>query len=157
MDILLISLEILWVVVKKLIQLAAIIFPLMIVVELLRHLRIIEWLEPICAPVMSLFRMTPRTVVPLLAGILFGILYGAGLLLDEKRKSGFTARECFLIGFFLIICHSIEDTLVLAVVGGNFFLLFFGRLLLAIGLTWLLSRLWREPKVDVSENTNKRS
>lgn len=83
-------------------------------------------------------------IVPLAAGVVLGIVYGAGILIQEAREGRMTRRELFRLGLFLSTCHAvIEDTLLFVVVGADPFWLLLPRIFLAFAATALLARLPR--------------
>ena len=84
--------------------------------------------------------------VPLFTGIFLGIAYGAGIIIRVAQEKRLPKRELFLMGLFLATCHAVvEDTLIFAVIGGSLPVMLGVRLLLALLLTGLSARLWREP------------
>ena len=74
----------------------------------------------------------------LFSGLLLGITYGAGILLNEKEK--LTDKELFFIGTFLLISHSlIEDPALFIIFGANLWALISIRLVLSITLASLFT------------------
>jgi hypothetical protein len=83
--------------------------------------------------------------MPLLAGFIFGIVFGASLIISSSREQQLDKRQVFLISLFLATCHGIvEDTGLFVVIGANFWWITIPRLLLAVLLTGLISRLYPE-------------
>jgi len=77
----------------------------------------------------------------LVAGLVLGIIYGAGILIHKARAGHMGPRERFLLSLFLCPCHTvIEDTLLFVVVGGQGAWILWPRLLVAVLATALLSR-----------------
>lgn len=53
-------------------------------------------------------------------GVILGITYGAGILINEYEKNTLSKKEILYIGTFLMICHAIiEDTLLFVIFGAN--------------------------------------
>jgi len=53
-------------------------------------------------------------------GIIFGIAYGAGVLIEEARSGRLSWKDIFLINVFLSVCHAVvEDTALFMAVGAN--------------------------------------
>lgn len=78
-------------------------------------------------------------------GLTFGLAFGAGVILEQVREQEFTKREVTLMILFLCACHAvIEDTLIFIPLGINVLPLLVIRLLVAVVLTLLISRMWRE-------------
>jgi Fe2+ transport system protein B len=97
--------------------------------------------------------LSSTTIIPLFTGMFLGISYGAGITIRVMQEKKIPRRELFLLGLFLCACHGvIEDTLIFVVLGGNGWVLFGARLLLAVTITVLLARLWKqreEPAADL--------
>ncbi|PLX42612.1 MAG: hypothetical protein C0609_09345 [Deltaproteobacteria bacterium] len=81
-------------------------------------------------------------IVALGAGLFLGIVYGAGVLINEGRSGTSSRRELFILAFFLSVCHAvIEDTLLFVVIGGSTLGILGPRIILALIATWLLAKL----------------
>ena len=69
---------------------------------------------------------------PLIAGIILGIIYGAGVIDDLITRESVDKKQIFLVSVFLSMCHAIfEDTALFLVLGANLFWITIPRLLLA--------------------------
>ena len=81
------------------------------------------------------------TSFSLLAGLLLGITYGAGILFKEADSGNLKREDLLFIGTFLMICHSIlEDSLLFVLFGANYWVITLSRLLMAILVSSLISR-----------------
>lgn len=126
-------------------KLVLIIVPLVTLFELLRHVPQFRRTGRALDPLMRGVGLTRDAAVPLFTGIFLGIAYGAGIIIQVAREKRLPPRELFLMGLFLATCHAVvEDTLIFAVIGGNLPVMLGARLLLALLLTTLLARLWKE-------------
>jgi hypothetical protein len=86
--------------------------------------------------------------MPLLAGFIFGIVFGASLIISSSREQQLDKRQVFLISLFLATCHGIvEDTGLFVVIGANFWWITIPRLILAILLTWLIAVFYPDKSV----------
>ena len=75
----------------------------------------------------------------LVTGIILGITYGAGILIDEVNSGKIKKEDIFYIATFLMICHAIiEDTLLFVIFGADFTMVIAIRTIGAIVLSWLL-------------------
>jgi len=129
---------------KLALNLTAIVVPLVVLFELLRHLPFFRRAGRYSQPLMRGIGLSPAAAVPLFTGIFLGIAYGAGIIIRVAAEKNLGKRELFLLGLFLATCHAvIEDTLIFVAIGGNGVVMLGLRLLLAIGLTALLARRWR--------------
>jgi hypothetical protein len=80
---------------------------------------------------MKVLGMDKRTSVVTAVGILLGLAYGAGLIIDETRRRSIRKNEILATNIFLGINHAlIEDTLIFVVVGASLGWILFGRLLI---------------------------
>lgn len=72
-------------------------------------------------------------------GLLLGVAYGGGLMIENIKESKPKPKEIFLAAIFLSICHSlIEDTLLMASVGADFSGILIGRLLFTFIVMYLM-------------------
>jgi spore maturation protein SpmB len=127
-----------------------ILVPLLIALEFMRQTKALGWLTDKIDPLTAKIGFKREALVPLLAGFLFGISYGAGVLIPEARSKLIDKRQIFLVAVFLALCHAVvEDTLLFMAVGANGAILFFSRLILALGLTYLTARLM--PRLKLKE------
>jgi len=126
---------------KNVLIMASIIIPIMILLELAREKRILDHFSKKLAPALKIFGMSPEAAFPLLAGMVFGISYGAGVIIDSAKSGRISWRDMFLVNVFLAICHAmIEDTALFLAVGADPLVIIVGRLGLAIIITYLVSR-----------------
>lgn len=126
-------------------KLVLIIVPLVTLFEVLRHLPVFRKAGKGVDPLMRGVGLTRDAAVPLFTGIFLGIAYGAGIIIRVAQEKRLPKRELFLMGLFLATCHAVvEDTLIFAVIGGSLPVMLGARLLLALGLTAMLARIWKE-------------
>jgi len=86
-------------------------------------------------------------------GIILGITYGAGILINEVESGNIKKEDIFFIGTFLMICHAvIEDTLLFVIFGADFTMAVLIRTLAAIILSYILLIFYR--KIE-NRKTNK--
>lgn len=85
--------------------------------------------------------MTEQAAMPLAAGLIFGLAYGAGLILQFAQEGHLTPRDRLLMTIFLVGCHAVfEDILIFVPLGVNPFALFAVRFVMALVVTWLAAR-----------------
>ena len=110
----------------------AIIIPLMIVLALLTDSRLLDRGVVFIQPVMQRLNLSSRVAFPLLAGFFLGIVFGSGVIISFANDGTLTKRDLILVLIFLSICHSIvEDTLIFAALGANWWVLISCRFVLA--------------------------
>jgi len=118
----------------------AIIIPLMIVLALLTDSRLLDRGVVFIQPVMQRLSLSSRAAFPLLAGFFLGIVFGSGVIISFANDGTLTKRDLILVLIFLGICHSIvEDTLIFAALGANWWVLISCRFVLAALATFAVS------------------
>jgi hypothetical protein len=125
-------------------QLALIVFPVMVMIRVLKDLgalgRFAAWMRPLMQPL----GIASHGAVTMAGGLLFGLAFGAGVILEQVREQEFTKKELTLMILFLCACHAVvEDTLIFIPLGINVLPLLLIRLLAAVTLTLLIAHLWR--------------
>jgi len=88
---------------------------------------------------MQRYQGSTNRVVSIVAGLLLGITYGAGIIISEVEKGTLTKIDILYIATFLMICHSvIEDVLLFVIFGANGWIILTIRVILAIVVSWFL-------------------
>ncbi len=124
-------------------QMAVIIIPLMIGIQLLKDIKALPYLAKGLMPFTRLIGATEKTGVTLMAGIVFGIAFGAGVIIQAAKEDNLSKKDLYLVSIFLVICHAvIEDTLIFVPLGINVLPLLLIRILLAILVTALTAKVW---------------
>ena len=125
-------------------QLAMIVIPLMIVIQILKDL---EWLKKFSkgmSPVTRSLGMNENTSTTMAAGLLFGLAYGAGVVIQAVEEDGVSKRDLTLAFLFLMACHAVvEDTLIFIPLGIPVWPLFLIRIGVAIILTLIVGFFWK--------------
>lgn len=122
-----------------------IVVPLMVLLEISREYKVLDKLIKACYPFARRMGLKRDSIYPLIAGIIFGISYGAGVLIGESDSGRIKGNQMFLVALFLGICHSIlEDTLLFAAQGANGFIILGVRFPLAIIVVYLASLILKE-------------
>lgn len=125
-------------------QLALIVFPVMVFIQAMKDLNVLDWFAAKTRPLMRPLGLPARSAVTMASGLLFGLAFGAGVIMEQARQERFTRRELTLMVLFLSACHAIvEDTLIFVPLGINVFYLLLARLALAVALTVLIATLWK--------------
>lgn len=132
-------------------SIAKIVIPLMIVLQIAKDYKVLDKISKFFEFLTKFFNMSKESTLPLLIGIIFGISYGAGVIIQSAKEGDLVKKDTFLISTFLIVCHAlIEDTLLFVAVGANGYWLFGVRLVTAIIVTFMLSK-----KLNFSEDIIK--
>ncbi len=123
-------------------HLALIVVPLMVGMQILDDLRILEKVSIQLEKVVRFLGISGAGSFPLVVGLVFGLAYGAGMIIHYARQGQLSRRELLLIITFLSINHSVfEDTLLFVAIGANGLLILFIRFAAAIMVTVLLNKL----------------
>jgi len=118
-------------------QLAIIIFPLLIFVEIIDKIGLLDKISDLFKNIFKFFNLPKEASLPLIVGQTFGLLFGAGLILRTTQENKLNGGELMSISIFFAICHAIfEDTLLFMAIGGNGALILGTRLLLASIITF---------------------
>ncbi len=126
-------------------QLALIVVPVMLFIQVLKDLGVLEGFARLVRPLMRPLGIAPRGAVTMAGGLIFGLAFGAGVIIEQVREQKFEKRELTLMMLFLCACHAVvEDTLIFIPLGIPVAYLLLIRLSIAILLTLLIARLWRE-------------
>jgi hypothetical protein len=116
-----------------LLKVFVIVVPLMVILELSREFKALDKMISAVHPVARRVGFKRDSIYPLLAGIIFGISYGGGVLISESNSGRIGHRQRFLVALFLGMCHAIfEDTLLFMSQGANGFIIILSRVILAI-------------------------
>jgi hypothetical protein len=124
-------------------QLAMIVIPLMVVIQILKDLQWLNRFSKTMAPVTRTLGMKENTSTTMAAGLLFGLAYGAGVMIQAVKEDGVSKKDITLAFIFLMACHAVvEDTLIFVPLGIPVWPLFLIRLGVAIVLTLIVGSIW---------------
>lgn len=119
-----------------------ILVPLMIIVEILMVYNIMEKVADKLQFLAGALGMQKQSIFPLLVGVVMGVTYGAGTLIEINRKTPIPNHDYVLIGIFMFLCHGIIETaFIFGVAGANILAITAGRLLIAFLVTAAAARL----------------
>lgn len=101
-----------------------IVVPLLIILEIIRNHGILEKAIGYLSPFTRKIGFENESVFPVIAGILFGLSYGAGVIIGETQKGRISTNQAFLIAVYLGLFHAvIEDTLLFTTQGAVWWIL----------------------------------
>ena len=127
--------------IDSILSMAKIIIPLMIAMEILKDAKILEKFSKKLKPLAKLFDISNESVFPLMIGIVFGLVYGAGIIIESVGEKNLSNKDLYVVMIFLVACHAIfEDTLIFVAVGANLWLLFITRLVIAVVVAYFASK-----------------
>ncbi len=118
-----------------------IIFCIVFFMRIFRKIGLLALLERILAPVLPFFGMGRQAAPITVVGMVMGIGYGGALIIRETDKGKMAKEEVFNSMALMGLCHGlVEDTLVMAAIGGKLAGIFWGRILFSLIVTFLLVR-----------------
>ncbi|MEC1523464.1 nucleoside recognition domain-containing protein [Neobacillus niacini] len=125
-------------------QLALIVIPLMMVIQILKDLQWLKKFSQGMSPITRSLGMHENTSTTMAAGLLFGLAYGAGVVIQAVEEDGVSKKDITLAFLFLMSCHAVvEDTLIFIPLGIPVWPLFLIRLGVAIILTLIVGFIWK--------------
>jgi hypothetical protein len=129
------SLSLIW-------SLIRVIVPLMVLIEIMIEFNAVEKLAAKMGWFRRLIGIGKDAFLPLLVGVLMGVSYGAGTLIEINKRTPLGKRDFALIGVFIYACHGIiETTILFGIAGGSVVVISLARFLIAALITMIAARL----------------
>jgi hypothetical protein len=129
-------------------QLAIIVIPLMVVVQIMKDKQWLAIFSKWMAPATKALGMKENTSTTMAAGLLFGLAYGAGVMIQAVQEDGVSKKDVTLAFIFLVACHAVvEDTLIFVPLGIPVLPLLLIRLGVAILLTIAVAFIWNRADI----------
>lgn len=121
-----------------------IILGLIILLKILDLLGVNRLLSKLLAPVLGSMGISRTATSITVVGVLLGLTFGGGLIIKEARAGNISPRDIVLSLSFMGLCHSlIEDPLFMMAMGADVSGVLIGRLVFAVLVMVILSRLMR--------------
>ncbi|WP_409272192.1 nucleoside recognition domain-containing protein [Neobacillus sp. SCS-31] len=137
------------------VQLALIVIPLMAVIQIMKDLQWLGKFSKTMAPMTRALGMKENTSTTMAAGLLFGLAYGAGVMIEAVKEDGVSQKDATLAFIFLVACHAVvEDTLIFIPLGIPVWPLLIIRIGVAILLTFIVGTIWKQPGVIQRKEVN---
>jgi len=134
-------------------QIAIIVIPIMMIVEIFRDFGIMDKITSLFSPIVKIYGMKKESGFPLVIGIIIGISYGAGLIFRSAKDDELPKRDLYLITYFLVAAHAVfEDTAIFVALGANGLLLFTTRIFVAALVTYIASKIIKPEQLDFNKN-----
>ncbi len=138
-------------------EIALIVIPLMLFIQILKELKTINYLSIWLRPFTRFLNVSENSAIPLLAGLIFGLVYGAGLIIESAKEEEFSKKDLYLLSLFLVASHAvIEDTLIFIPLGIPVGYLLLIRVTVALLVTTLTAKIWNKlyPRLSKMESTS---
>lgn len=115
---------------------------LLIMMDAFNRFRVTAVINALFAPIMRLSGLDRSVTSITTAGILLGLAYGGGLIIAQGSDPNISRKAKYYALCWLSLCHGlIEDLALMVAIGGDFWVLFVGRLALTLVLVRALM-LW---------------
>lgn len=126
---------------QTLVSIFFIILALITLLKLLRLFGIERFLHMLLFPALRLLGIGREAANTIVIGVMLGLSFGAGLLIQEARTGKLKPRDALLAVSFLGLCHSlIEDTLLIMLLGADLSAILWARLLFSFAVIGILAR-----------------
>lgn len=117
-----------------LLQIFLVLVPIVVALELLQAVGALARLRQLVRPALSFLGVDERASEALLAGLFFGLVYGAGVILNRVQEEGLDEAQVGRLCLALVLCHAIvEDTVLFAPLGAVLWPVVVLRVLVAAG------------------------
>ena len=121
-------------------KILAIITTIMVILEIMKAFHLITHLITLLQPVIRFMGLDRRVGMLWLTACLFGITYGAAVIVEEAKENDFAANDLTRLHLSIGINHAmIEDPSLFLPLGIGAFWLWVPRLISAVAAVWLLS------------------
>ncbi|SDT88443.1 nucleoside recognition domain-containing protein [Stappia sp. ES.058] len=139
---------------QSLLSMLAIIVALFLLLDVLKALKVIAWLTRALNPGLRFLGLNPDLAPLTTIGLLLGLSYGGGLIIQETMVRTYDRRDLFLALSCLSLCHSvIEDTAIMLAVGADVWIVLVGRVAATVLVIAVLARLLRRNRAHVPAGT----
>lgn len=126
-------------------QLAMVVIPLMIMIQILKDKKYLQRFSDSLGPLTRLLGVQKNASLTLASGLIFGLAMGAGVMIQAVQEDGVSKKDATLAFIFLVACHAVvEDTLIFIPLGIPIWPLLVIRVATALCLTIFVSYLWRK-------------
>lgn len=124
-----------------LLMIYAVVFALVLLLDILKRVGIIQWINNMIRPVLHLLGIGREAETITLVGLTLGISYGGALLIKEAEAGHIKPRDVLFSVSLLGLSHSlIEDTLLMMLIGADLSGILFGRLIFSLLVIFLMVR-----------------
>lgn len=128
--------------VESLAMIGLIILGLLILLDAMERLGITRRFTLALGPLLRWSGLDEKLAPVTTLGVLLGLTYGGGLIIEQARGGAFTPRQVVPALCWLSLSHAlIEDTLLLLLLGADIWVILVGRVILTLAIVALLVRL----------------
>lgn len=125
-------------------KITLIITGLMILQNILRDFKILDFLSASFAPLMKIFGLSERSSFMWFVAQILGLTYGAAVMIEEVDNNEISREEANLLNYHIAINHSmLEDTLLFVAIGVPALWIMTPRIVLAFLVVWLVRYIYQ--------------
>jgi len=136
----------------------AIVFALVLLLDVLKRLGIIDHITNLLRPVLQLLGIGREAETITLVGVTLGISYGGALLINEAQAGHIKPNDVLFSISLLGLSHSlIEDTLLMMLIGADLTGILLGRVVFTLIIIFLMVRLVQRCSVSTVDRFLVRS
>ena len=133
-------------------QLALIVIPLMIIIQILKDRNYFQRISDMMEPLTKLLGIQKNASMTLASGLVIGLAMGAGVMIQAVQEDGVSKKDATLAFIFLVACHAVvEDTLIFIPLGIPVWPLLIIRVVTALTLTIVVAYFWRRAEENRKE------
>ncbi|WP_240374429.1 nucleoside recognition domain-containing protein [Bacillus piscicola] len=126
-------------------QIALVVIPIMILIQIMKDLNWLQKISSWMAPFTKLLGIRENTSTTLASGLVFGLAFGAGVMIQAVKEDNVKKKDLYLVFIFLIACHAvIEDTVIFIPLGIPVLPLLIIRFITAVVLTAFIAFIWKQ-------------
>ena len=130
------------------IKMIFVIVVVMICYEILQNSAFYKKIENVFNKPLKKIGFTANSSITMVVGIILGIAYGAGILIQNAESGKMGGKDIILSCLFLSVCHAVfEDTLIFVAVGANGFVILSVRIILAFIIIGFLNKYLENQKI----------
>lgn len=117
---------------------------MVIILEILKKIGIERLFEIIFVPPLKLFGIQKEAMNIIIVGMTIGIQYGGGILIKDVKSGKIDKQSIFLAVSLLNLLHAIiEDTILMALIGGHISGILFARVIFSLILSYLIFMIYK--------------
>lgn len=112
---------------------------LIILQNILREYKWLDYISKTFAPIMRFLGLSPNVSFLWFVAQTLGLAYGSAVMIEEVEAESVSKKEANLLNFHIAINHSLlEDTLLFVSIGVSAVWITFPRIILAIAIVWFV-------------------
>ncbi|MBW3695798.1 hypothetical protein EK599_08830 [Vibrio sp. T187] len=131
---------------------------LLFLLKVLKLLGVEKLMAVMLRPFLRVLGISKEATNLTIIGITLGLSFGGGLLISEAKRGHIAARDVFTAIMLLNLLHSlIEDTLLILLIGADFYTIFWGRLVFSVLIVAIIAQAIKRIDVRTCERYFYRS